>query len=305
MLTDQPQTPFESFAIIALIALGVIALVFAVLWWLARRKLNQSEQDVFAKQQTRIGLELAVADQVGRMRLIRELHQIAVLQVNEIVTKAEAAKLTLDDQNEYAARSFGIIAAQSRDTLADMRRILTLVTEGEQLAQPQPRLKSVSELLQAIRDAGLIVSLDESGESYELRPGAELAIYRVLQECLSNSLKHGGVGTEVWITLTWTETSLKLSLDDDGVRNHLRLAEASGVGKEKAVKDAQVDVEKDLSALVQAVSGPGISQMRQRAEMFGGFLEAHEVPGVGFSVNATFTGIRLLGGTHGVRLNAH
>lgn len=286
--------------IIAALALAVV--VFLVLWIVARRRLVAQSQDLLTKQDTRIGLELAVADQVGRMRLIRELHQVAVLQVNQLVTKAEAAKLTVEDHDDYAARAFDSIAKQGADTLADMRRILTLVTEGEQLAQPQPRLKSVSELVHSIRDAGLVVNLEETGESFELRPGAELAIYRVLQESLTNSLKHGGVGTEVWINLTWVDHGLKLSIEDDGLRNRLRMAEASGLGADKAQQDAQVDVAKDFSALVQAVTGPGINQMRQRAELFGGYLEAHEVPGVGFSVNAAFPDVRLTGGTHGVRL---
>lgn len=301
-LFDMHIEPLIWYLVIA--ALVILTVLFLALWLVARKQLSNAAKDVTTKQDTRIGLELAVADQVGRMRLIRELHQVAVLQVNQMVIKAEAAKLTVEDRDEYAARAFDAIAKQGNDTLADMRRTLTLVTEGEQLAQPQPRLKSVSDLVHSIRDAGLIVNLEETGESYELRPGAELAIYRVLQECLTNSLKHGGVGTEVWISLTWVDNGLKFNAEDDGLRNRLRIAEASGLGADKAKSDVQVDIAKDFSALVQAVTGPGIGQMRQRAEMFGGYLEAHEVPGVGFSVNAAFPNIRLTGGTHGVRLSA-
>lgn len=295
MLTSNDGSLTNVIFLSLLIILVVVFVVFLVLWVRANSRLKAAQSDMYAKEQTRIGLELAVADQVGRLKLIRELHQVTVVQVGHLVTKADSARVTVQDRDEYAARAFEKIVEQANETRENMRRVLNLVTEGEVLAQPQPRLKSVQDLVHSIREAGLTVDLEETGNSYELKPGAEIAIYRVLQESFNNVLKHGGAGTEVWITMNWTDQGIQLNIDDDGVRNKLRQAKDNGYGLEGAEAAADVTIEKDKDALVQAVNGPGIRQMRQRVELYGGYLNAHEVPGVGFSVQATFPNIRLGG----------
>lgn len=282
-----------SILIIAGSIASVVALVFLVLWILERKKFQRVRNDIRAHEQTRIAHELAIADQVGRMKLIRELHQVTVVQAQQVITKALSAKTAVNESDEYSARVFQQIAARMEDSRENMRRILSLVTDGEHLAQGRPRLKSINELFDTFRDAGLVVNVEETGESFELKPGAEIAMYRVLQESLENVLKHAGLGTEVWISLNWEGSGIQINIDDDGVRNAIRQAKDQGSGLTEAEAYAHVDIEKDKNALVQIVAGPGITQMRQRVELFGGFLNAHEVPGVGFSVQANFRQVRL------------
>jgi signal transduction histidine kinase len=150
-----------------------------------------------------------------------------------------------------------------------------------------------------MRDAGLGIVFEETGSPFDLKPGAELAIYRILQEALSNSLKNGGEGTEVRVTFTWTEESFQVRIDDNGSRNELRLA---GQDPNAVSRSKSYDLDEDLSALIGVVSGQGISDMRERTELFGGILNVTPIPGVGFSVTASFPALRYHNGIHGVNL---
>ncbi|HEU4850220.1 MAG TPA: ATP-binding protein, partial [Terrimesophilobacter sp.] len=187
----------------------------------------------------------------------------------------------------------------ARKTLADLRRILTVVREGEADATPQPRLRSASDLFKVMRDAGLSVEFDETGTSFPLQKGAELAVYRILQESLSNALKYGGEGTQVRVSFTWRDESLQVLVDDDGVRASAR---RDGLDPNEVARERAYSIDEDLGALTEVVTGPGIAEMRERTELFGGVFNAYSVPGVGFSVSAVFPALRYDNGVHGVNL---
>lgn len=286
---------------IASAALLIAGLVLLVAWLRAKRVRTASKEDQVDAELDRIDLELSLAEQTGRLRIIRELHEVAVHDVSMIISQADGARYASQTDPGAAVRSLAVIAENARGTLGDLRRVMTLVRESEADVAPQPRLKSMRDLFKVMREAGLVVTFEEVGEKFELKHGAELAIYRILQEALSNALRHGGDGTEVKVTFSWTDDSLRVVVDDDGIRSAARRA---GLDPNEVAQARGYDLEDDLQALTGVVSGAGISEMRDRTELFGGVFTAHAVPGVGFTVSAIFPALKYHNGIHSVNLEA-
>ncbi|WP_293168419.1 sensor histidine kinase [Microcella sp.] len=269
-------------------ALVVIALVLLVAWLRARSRARRSSFDRAAAERQRIDLELSLAEQTGRLRIIRELHEVSVHALSVMISQADGARYAATLDPSAAARSTEVIAESARATLGDLRRIMALVREGEASAAPHPRLGSTRELFAVMRDSGLDVVFEESGEPFDLKHGAELAIYRILQEALSNTLSYGGPGTQVRVSFTWSDDGLHVRVDDDGIRASAR---RDGLDPNDASVVAYT-IDDDLAALTVEPTGRGISEMRARAELYGGILTASTVPGVGFSLSAVFPALR-------------
>jgi signal transduction histidine kinase len=278
----------------------LLAIVFLALWRHARRSARRAVRERAAAQRERLDLELQLAEQGSRLTMVRELHEIAVHSVSVIATQADGARYAATQDPAAAARSAAAIADAARETLGDLRRVMTVARDGEIHADEQPGLSSVRELFGMMRDAGLGVEFTESGTPHELRHGAELAVFRILQEALANALDHGGPGTTAKVGFTWTDDGLQVLVDDDGIR-----AEAirNGLDPYAEAQKQGYTVGDDLAALTQAPSGRGMTEMRERTELFGGVFEAHQVPGVGFTVQAVFPSLRYHNGVHGVPLD--
>ena len=106
-----------------------------------------------------------------------------------------------------------------------------------------------------MRDAGLDIHFQETGEPYALGPAAELGVYRILQEALGNCLQYGGEGTEVRVVFTWTAQGLALRVDDNGFRTAVL---RRGLPRAETAEALGYGVDEDLEALTRQVSGPGI-----------------------------------------------
>jgi signal transduction histidine kinase len=282
---------------IAFGGLPAIAVVFLTLWLLAVRGRRREAARRVQLERERIELQLSLAEQTGRLRIIRELHEVAVHSMSVMIGQADGIRFAAQSDPEVAVRGATVLSDTARATIADLRRVMSVVREGEANAATQPRLKSLRELFKVMRDAGLDIVFEETGDRFDLAPGAELAVYRILQEALTNSLRHGGEGTEVRVALTWTAEGLQLRVDDDGERTRAR---RSGLDPDEASRSYSVD--DDLHALTDAASGRGMTEMRQRAELFGGMFQATSLPGVGFSVSVVFPALRFHNGVHGVNL---
>ncbi|TFC01835.1 ATP-binding protein [Cryobacterium adonitolivorans] len=279
--------------------LAVLSLALLVFWLLAVAQQRRNRFARSAAERVRIDLELSLAEQHGRLAIIRELQDIAVLSLARLITRAEGARYTAGSDPSTAVRAATALVEDGRVTLADLRRVLTIAREGEAIATSQPGLQSARNLFGVMRDAGLAVGFTESGDRFPLKPGAELAIYRILQSALANALKHGGAGTEARVSFTWTQDGLQLLIDDDGIRAAARRESASP--SDFAARTTYT-IDDDLKALSESISGAGITQMRERAQLFGGIFNAGTVPGVGFSVSAVFPSLRFHNGVHGVNL---
>ena len=274
--------------IVAAGVLLVLVVVLLVAWLRARGRARGTAFDRTAAERQRIELELALAEQTGRLRIIRELHEVSVHALSVIISQADGARYAATADPSAAGRAAAVIAESARATLADLRRVMGLVREGEASVAPHPRLKSTRDLFAVMRDSGLEVEFEELGDSFDLKQGAELAIYRILQEALANALSYGGPGTTARVTFTWGSDGLHVKVDDDGIRATAR-REGLDPNDPAAVG---YTIDDDLKALTAEPTGRGITEMRSRAELYGGILTATTVPGVGFSLSVVFPALR-------------
>lgn len=283
-------------AVVILVVLLLVAVGVAVV---ATRRTKAARLDLRDAELDLVDAELDVAEQTARLRMVRELHEVAIHSVSLIVSQADGARYKAESDPAAAARAAQEIAQTARTTLTELRRVVAIVRQGEANVSPQPGIKTAKELFRVMREAGLDIRFDEIGSRFDLKRGAELAIYRILQEALSNSLKYGGEGTEVKVSFRWSERGLNVLVDDDGVRAATRRA---GGDPNKIARAGGYTIDDDAAALTSRVSGRGITEMRERAELFGGVLNAYAVPGVGFSVSAAFPELRSDTGMHGANL---
>ncbi|MGB3440213.1 MAG: sensor histidine kinase [Actinophytocola sp.] len=218
-----------------------------------RLRLLETERD----QQARI----AVADE--RARIARELHDVVAHAVSVMVVQADGAAYAVRSQPELAERAVTTIAATGRDALTELRRLLGVLRSEDSGGErtPQPGTQSLSELAGRVRAVGLPVQLDIVGNVDDLPAGVGLGIYRIVQEALTNSLKHAGPGAAATVRVERTGDRVDLSIVDNGRRSSRSLVGVSG--------------------------GNGLIGMRERALVFGGTLEAGPRTGGGWQVTAS------------------
>jgi signal transduction histidine kinase len=204
----------------------------------------------------------AVAEERGR--IARELHDVVAHSVSVMVVQAGAARRTLAASPEQAATALGQIEQTGRQALVELRRLLGLLRDGEagdaDLA-PQPSLAHLESLAAAAREAGLPVEVAVEGEPRSLPAGVDLSAYRIVQEALTNSLKHSGP-SRARILVRYGAHDLRLEVRDDG---------PAGNGMENGPSGR---------------SGHGLIGMRERVALFGGTLETGSLPGGGYRVAA-------------------
>jgi signal transduction histidine kinase len=196
----------------------------------------------------------AVAEE--RARLARELHDMIGHAVSVITVQAGAARLLLDDDPEKARGPLQAIEDTGHETLAEMRRLIGILRDmGEPGLAPQPGLGQLDRLVQGVRDSGLPVELHREGDpAATLPPDIDLAAYRIVQEALTNALKHGGRGPTT-VTVQFALHSLALEIESTG-----------GTG----VKG----------------NGHGLVGMRERVTQCGGELHVGETAAGGYAVRA-------------------
>lgn len=285
--------------LLAAAALGIAALVFLGLWLgerIRRIRLRDTRQE---SEWDRIDRELDLAEQAGRFRIIGDLGDVAIQSVSRLVTQAEGIRYAAAADPAAAVRSAGVLETSARDALADLRRLQAVAREAQDASSPQPSLHSARDLFRVMRDAGLAVTFAESGDRFELRPGAELAVFRILQTSLENALKHGGPGTNAAVAFAWTPEGLAVSVEDDGIR---AAARRLGLDREGIDQATAYTIADDVRALTEHYEGAGIIEMRDRAALFGGTLNAQTVAGVGFTLSVVFPALRHHNGIHGVDL---
>jgi signal transduction histidine kinase len=207
-----------------------------------------------AEQREREALQ-AVGDE--RRRIAREMHDVVAHSISLMVVQAGGARRILGSDPERAEQAAARIRHAGSEALAEMDLLLGVLDSAPE-PTAQPMLDDLGALVERTRAAGLPVTLTVSGTRQPLPAGAELAVYRVVQEALTNAIKHaGGATTEV--TLGWGEDALALSVADHG----------------------------DGGASPELVgAGHGLIGMRERLRVHGGELEAGPRPGGGFQVLA-------------------
>lgn len=197
-----------------------------------------------------------------RAHIARELHDIVAHNVSVMVAQANAANVVLDSHPQQARLALTSIASVGREALVEMRRLLGVLNPHGRAGQnPTPGLDGLPMLIAQTERAGLPVQMAVGGDRRRLPAGVELSAYRIVQEALTNSLKHGG-RTHACVLLMYRPDCLELSICDTG----------TGVGR----------------ALEHAARNPGrgLIGMQQRAALLGGCLAAGPGPHGGFVVTA-------------------
>lgn len=281
--------------VLAVLALGGVtaAIVFGRAARQARGVVAERAEGRATTLADRADLESLLVEQGDRMKLIAEVHDAAAATVTNLISQAEGARFGATSDPQVASRAAAAIADSARSALNDMRRVVNVARDGAADVDGRPSLTSMHDLFEAMSESGIVVKYEEVGTPFDLEPSAELALFRIVQEGLNNSRTHGGPGTTVKVAMAWTHQGLQLRLDDDGIRAKRRFSAEEAAG---------YTVQDDQAALVEALAGRGLQEMKTRTETFGGVFSAHRVPGVGFSVSAAFPTLRFHNGIHGVNL---
>jgi signal transduction histidine kinase len=192
-----------------------------------------------------------------RERIARELHDVIAHSLSVMVVQAQAADRVLEGEHASAREAIASIDATGRQALSEMRRLVGMLREqAEPDLAPQPGLGQLDALIERVGDAGLPVDLTIEGVPRPLSPGLDLAAYRIVQEGLTNALKHAGPAT-AHVLVRYGANDMELEVADDG-----RGGRATNGG------------------------GHGLAGMRERVAVYGGVLESGPREGSGFLVRA-------------------
>jgi signal transduction histidine kinase len=204
---------------------------------LAQTSLKETEIDLVVEQE--------------RTRIARDLHDVLAHSLAVIAAQADGTRYLSKDQPKAVLNALDTIARAARSALVDAQRVIEGVRD-DGMVMPQPQLSDLNALMEGMQRGSLIIHRSESGAPVELSTGQQVAVFRIVQECLTNALKHGGRGTGVRLHFDWTGPGLTL---------HVASAVTAG-GQEQ------------LPAAAPPRVGRGLPGMRERAHLAGGWLTA-------------------------------
>jgi signal transduction histidine kinase len=248
------------------LSLGDLLLIAMILGgaWLAGRAMRHRRERERTLERLTVDLErereekarAAVAEE--RVRIARELHDVVAHAISVIVLQARGGRRSLATDPAEARVALNTIEEMGTQALAEMRRLLGMLRrDDEEIAlAPQPSLRYLDTLAAQIREAGLPVDFSVEGEPIELPPGVDLSAYRIVQEALTNALKHAGPAT-ARVVVRYGKDDLELEIAD--------------TGPGAAASDGE---------------GHGLVGMRERVSLYGGRLETGPRDGGGFAVRA-------------------
>jgi signal transduction histidine kinase len=208
--------------------------------------------------------QVALAAATERTRIAREMHDIVAHNLTVMVTLSEAAAAAVPAAPERSAEIMRDVSAVGRGALADTRRLLGVLRQDSaqpaaDALRPVPGLAQLDELVGQVRSAGLDTTLEISGQVPELSEGMQLTVYRLVQEALTNTLKHAGQGARATVRLGFLPGELRVDIRDDGTGT----ADTPSRG-----------------------SGSGLPGMRERVRAFGGDVAAGPLEPHGWQVSA-------------------
>jgi signal transduction histidine kinase len=247
-------------------SIALFALIIGAAWFLGdvvrrwRTAAMQHEQRAAELAAAREELALrAVSEE--RLRIARELHDVVAHSMTVVALQAGSGRLASRQDPEAAQRALETIEKSSREALADMRRLVGVLREGDDsLTQPAPGLADINRLVEEIGRAGIKVGVTTSGQLDQVPPGMALAAYRVAQEALTNVVRHAGVD-RAELMLEASDGALVLVVGNGPPTRPVAPIEGGG---------------------------HGISGMEERASLYGGSLNAGPTGDGGYRVEARF-----------------
>jgi signal transduction histidine kinase len=246
---------------------------FALAWVLGdsmrtRRAYFTQLEERAARLEREREAQAKVAVAAERARIARELHDVVAHNVSVMVVQADGAAYVIDAAPDQAKKALETISSTGRQALAEMRRLLGVLRTGEHQEAgeyvPQPDVRQIEDLVEQCRGSGLPVDFKVEGTPRALPSGVELTAYRIVQEALTNTRKHGGPNAGASVRLVYFDDGLGVLVEDDGKGAPHELYEEGGL-------DGQ---------------GHGLIGMRERVGMVGGTLDAGPRPGGGFRISA-------------------
>ncbi len=235
--------------------------LFGAAWILGdnlRREREQAQRAIRMRTEQEEQARRAVAEE--RSRIARELHDVVAHTLSVIVLQAGAGRRIAAKQPERGRGVLEAIETLGREALADMRRLVGILrseADAQTEKEPQPSLAGLADLAERVRSAGLAVEVRTEGQPRPLPPGVDLSAYRIVQEALTNALRHAGAA-RARVTVRYGEAGVEVEVSDDG-----RGPSSDGSG-----------------------GGHGLVGMRERVGMFGGELEIGAGEAGGFRVRA-------------------
>jgi signal transduction histidine kinase len=244
---------------------GLIAAALGLGLYSATRRAYLAElRDRAARLERERDQEGALAAAAERARIAREMHDIVAHHLTVMVTLSEAAVAASPTSPERATEVMRSVSATGRRALADTRRLLGVLRQrpgqdpGEDL-QPVPGLGQLDVLIEQVRSAGLDTTLEVRGAAPDVPAGVQLTVYRLVQEALTNTLKHGGAGARASVRLRFLPGELQVDIDDDGA---------------------------GAAAPAAASVGGGLVGMQERVHAYGGDVQAGPRQPGGWRVSA-------------------
>jgi signal transduction histidine kinase len=230
-----------------------------------RRGYYAALEDRAARLERERDAQAQIAAAAERARIARELHDVIAHNVSVMVVQADGASYALDSSPERTRQALGAIASTGRQALAEMRRMLGVLRSDDDTTGvvPLPGIEQLGELLEQTRASGLAVSFTVQGVPGPLPGGLALAAYRIIQESLTNTRKHGGPQASARVLLRYCDDVLMLQITDDGQG----VTEADGAGH-------------------------GLTGMRERVAIYHGTLRAGPRAGGGYQVTARLPVVR-------------
>jgi signal transduction histidine kinase len=249
----------------AIFVSGMIAAAFGLGLYVAARRAYLAElHDRAERLQREQDQQAALAAAAERARITREMHDIVAHHLTVMTTLADAAIAASATSPDRATDVMRAVAATGRTALADTRRLLGVLRQppgqdpGE-ARQPVPDLSQLDTLIDRVRSAGLDTTLQVRGQAPDLPAGVQLAVYRLVQEALTNTLKHGGAGARASVRLHFLPGELRVDVDDDGA---------------------------GTTASAPAGTSSGLVGMRERIRAYGGDVQAGPRQPAGWTVSA-------------------
>jgi signal transduction histidine kinase len=260
------------FSVLLNLAFFAGAWVIGDLVWQRRAAQRALAQRAAELEATREVLALrAVQDE--RVRIARELHDVVAHHVSVMGIQAGAARRAIGRDPDHASAALASVEQASRDAVTELQRLLGFLRserDAPDLPVPQPTLTELDDLLASVREAGLAVSLHVDGGPRDVPGSVELSAYRIVQEALTNTLKHAPHATRAEVTLRYGPRALQVQVRDDG---HARAQMVEG---SRARQDGG-----------SASGGRGLVGMRERAGLHGGTLLAGPTADGWFSIDAS------------------
>ena len=245
-----------------LLAITVLAIGIWILgiYTSTRRAYLQGLEERAARLERERDIQVEIAMAAERARIARELHDVVAHNVSVIVVQADGATYTIDADPLRAKRALEAISLTGRQALTEMRRLLGVLRDNDDTGPyaPQPGMEQLTDLVDQVRAAGLPLELTIDGVPRPLEPGMQLTLFRVVQEALTNTLKHAGPAAAGHVRLHYGDVAIEVCVTDDGLGGA-----AAGDGL-----------------------GHGLVGMRERVMLFGGTVRTGPGAGGGFEVVA-------------------